>query len=93
MSKEPAQLHEQDLEFAAQISALTRLVSQMYAHAYTGQKDQFEAFMRALQAQTVTMGIEGGNSAAQEELKARINTHLARFAASTSKKISDGPVQ
>ncbi|MBL5979685.1 hypothetical protein JAO85_20615 [Comamonas sp. NyZ500] len=91
MSKEPVQPHEQDLEFAAQLAAQSRLLGQMYAMAFEGRGNDFQQFMQTLINQTAQLPIEGNKSSdAAMELNARINAHLERFSRLTLAKIQRG---
>lgn len=84
-------VHEQDLEFAAQLAAQGRLLGQMYAMAFEGRQADFRTFMQALIANTATLPIERKSS--QEdvfELNVRINAHLERFERLTAAKIQNG---
>lgn len=82
---------EQDLEFAAQLAAQGRLLSQLYALAFEGRPDDLQKFMQALIANTAKLPIEGASSADDAmELNVRINAHLERFARLTVAKIRAG---
>ncbi|MDR0216215.1 MAG: hypothetical protein LBJ15_19770 [Comamonas sp.] len=87
------QIHEQDLEFAAQLAAHGRLLGQMYAMAFEGRATEFQSFMHALIDNTSRLPVEGSDSPEDIlELNARINAHLERFARLTVAKIQNGRV-
>lgn len=84
-------MHEQDLEFAAQLAAQGRLLGQMYAMAFEGRESDFRTFMQALLANTARLPIEGkGVPEDVFELNVRINAHLERFERLTAAKIQTG---